>query len=661
MSKTVAYVRVSTDQQDTARQHTSIKQWSERHNVVIDEFYLDHGRRHEADKRPDFQRLIKNVESGQVSRIIIDAQDRLGFQGPFEWYHYLWVLQSHNCKLISAVDDRVLSNEDAASFITTGIGAHSSREEMMKKSSRDLGKKVEMAKAGEWTGGWIPFGCDVTCRSPQGTERWRVVADGKWKRIRIFPDGRSERWDGKDAFPRDRQPGDTLVLDRTIKIERIEILSSIFSLFNQGWPYYKIGHHLNSLGHWHPHGPWYPALVRGVLQNPACIGYPAYNKRAHGLYSELGEDGRVRVDPPRHPDSPHRAKTGRKRASSAWILPTEPIFEPIVAPEAYRRAQELLASIKPGSRAPKSDRLWLSGLVFCGKCGRAMCGWSLAGLASYTCSTYRAQGASSPSKCRLHRVRVEVIENHLNTCLADLGQSLESLVGSGESGLLPALYRGLGQERDKLASLRAQMEQFLLEALQEIVEPVPLPDGRKRFEIVTPDGVIQLDLPGCTDPAGLEYLYAWVSSVKRNERAGRVRELEAELARLYRRWAELDGLGEVRELVRREMSVVDAELARLKANDLDLCSQVRDTYRHLCARSVELAKARRELASSSLRARSVAVRKVLDRIVLWFDYRQHGQQTRSILSSIDFVPLVGDLTSVQVGSTLRGGGRPERG
>src|SRR5208283_5363491 len=118
--------------------------------------------------------------------------------------------------------------------------------------------------------------------------------------------------------------------------------------------------------------------------------------------------------------------------------------------------------------------------------------------------------------------------------------------------------------------LRTRMEGYLMEALEEIIEPVRLLGGRKRFEIDTPEGLIRLDLPGCTDPNGLEYLYDWVSSVKRHERDSRVRELEGEVERLYRQWAELEGLGSARDLVRREMSRVDAELARLKANDLDL-------------------------------------------------------------------------------------------
>ena len=68
------------------------------------------------------------------------------------------------------------------------------------------------------------------------------------------------------------------------------------------------------------------------------------------MYSELGEDGQVRLDPPRHPDNPLKALTSRKRHTSEWIVPDVRLFEPIVEPEDFWRAQQLLDSIKPRTR-----------------------------------------------------------------------------------------------------------------------------------------------------------------------------------------------------------------------------------------------------------------------------------------------------------------------
>jgi DNA invertase Pin-like site-specific DNA recombinase len=647
MGRTVGYVRVSTDLQDTTRQHTAIRLWAERNQTTIAEVYVDHGRRHAADRRVDFQRLFRDIAAGRVQQIVVDSQDRFGFQGPFEWYHYLFLLQKNTCKLISAIDGKVLSDEDPASFITTGIGAHASREEMVKKSSRDLGKKREMAKAGVWTGGWLPYGCDVVCKAADGTVRWRVVADGKWKRYRAFPDGRDERWDGKNSFPSDRRPGDILVLDRTVKTERLEIVRTIFRQWLEGWAFNTIAKHLNATGPecWHPHGPWYSILIKGILRNPSVIGRPAYNKNAHGLYSELSPDGQVVLNPPRHPNDPLKAKTGRRRVSSAWLMPDQAVFEPIVDATDFWKVQEIMNRRKPHSRAPKSDRLWLSGFLVCGKCQQRLSGWSQAG-ESYACSTFKRYGKHNPTGCRLHRVKLATIESMLDQYLADTGKTLESLTAGGESGLLPSLFRQVSDARSNMRDIRAQMEHYLMKALTDILEPVKLPNGQQRFELDTLDGPVRLDLPGCTDPLGLEFVYGWVASIQRRRKSSRIEESEAELARLYRQWSELNGLERARELVRQEMVRVEGEMDRLRGNDLDLGLQLRGAFRALSSLQVELARARTQLRSASYRARALALSGVLDRIVVWFEYRQHGQQLRSHLVSVDFEPLVGECASV---------------
>ena len=50
---TVAYLRCSTDEQDTLRQREAIQ----RSGLKIDQWLEDHESRDKAHKRPDFQRL----------------------------------------------------------------------------------------------------------------------------------------------------------------------------------------------------------------------------------------------------------------------------------------------------------------------------------------------------------------------------------------------------------------------------------------------------------------------------------------------------------------------------------------------------------------------------------------------------------------------------
>lgn len=100
---------------------------------------------------------------------------------------------------------------------------------MTLKSTRDIGRKRDMAQKGEWVGGWLPHGCDVACVDRSGTERWRVIITCKWHRIKRYPDGHEEVWSGKDTFPRDRRCDEHLMLVPTQVGSRIETLNQIYS------------------------------------------------------------------------------------------------------------------------------------------------------------------------------------------------------------------------------------------------------------------------------------------------------------------------------------------------------------------------------------------------------------------------------------------------
>jgi DNA invertase Pin-like site-specific DNA recombinase len=388
MRKTVAYIRVSTDAQETDRQITAINTWSRQHSIPIDEFIEDTGRRHEAKHRKGFQDLLKRCHAGEIGLVVIEQQDRLGFADGPEFYHYVHLLRESDTELVTAIDGKVLTNHDMVSMVLGGLGASGSRDELVKASSRRVGKFVEMVRRGEWIGGWIPYPCDVVARDREGRERWRVISVGKHQRLQVYPDGRSERWDGQGekCFP-GRHPGDILVLDRSVRVERLEVVRLAFRLFLvDGLAYCNIAKRLNQLGplYQHPHGLWYPGLVRSLLCNPCVIGRPGWNKQANSEYSEF-KDGAVRFEPrlkkvlkkvPNTETDEWKKIHYRKRATSDWVLPDFDVFPPILEDsEDFWKAAELLH--RPGgSRTPRSDDLVYAGLVFCGHCGKRMVGWT---------------------------------------------------------------------------------------------------------------------------------------------------------------------------------------------------------------------------------------------------------------------------------------------
>src|SRR5215813_13664064 len=119
-STIAAYIRVSSDKQDTTRQRESIERWGS-----VDLWFEDSEGRNPRDlahKRQGFQRLLKAVEAGLVSTIVVDSQDRFGTRDAYQWGAFLTLLRDHDCKLYDA-SGKDLSADDDASVLTSTLGA----------------------------------------------------------------------------------------------------------------------------------------------------------------------------------------------------------------------------------------------------------------------------------------------------------------------------------------------------------------------------------------------------------------------------------------------------------------------------------------------------------------------------------------------------------
>jgi DNA invertase Pin-like site-specific DNA recombinase len=199
------YIRVSTDQQDTQRQYAAIRSFEQRHGVKIPEhhWFKDEGwARDKADHRPDFQRLMKLAESGHVKWIVVDALDRFGTKDPHQLVHYLYRLRECGCMLYDAAG-KEWTDADISTIITAVVEGEKSKGEQISKSHRVLGGKAAKARLGEWQGGPVRLGFDVACYHREtGKELWRVVFEGRHKRVKVYPDTRQERFDGKGNFPK---------------------------------------------------------------------------------------------------------------------------------------------------------------------------------------------------------------------------------------------------------------------------------------------------------------------------------------------------------------------------------------------------------------------------------------------------------------------------
>lgn len=626
----IAYVRVSTDKQDTERQHASLGLWADRHRVRP-RTLEDVGRRHQAASRPQFQAMMKLVAERQVDWIVLDAIDRLGFADPLEWGHWAHTCRSNGVEIWSASEDKCLNRIDAASVLTSSISALGSRDEMTKKALRDLGKKREMSKLGDFPGGWQPFGTDAVVIGPEGVERWRVVVTGKWRREKRWPDGRIERYDGKGNFP-PRAQGERLVLRPTVVAERLRALVFACERIAAGQSMNATAKELNALGLLHPHGRWYAVLLKECLKNPALIGKPSYNKTSNARYGQLV--GRV-------PTALGEARPKHvRRPQSEWEGPAEALFPPLVDADLYERMLARLQDRSPGKRAPRSLKLWLAGLPVCHKCQTRMVGWAYPTDKktpySYACATYRRHGANNATQCRLHRVGQPVLERIVSDFLAGLDQTILEVQQAGEEGLLGLVFDQSRSTYARLCALREGMEHFLLQALQEVAELVALPGGRSRFVVDVGDGPVTLDLPGCSSPAELQSVYAWVRSATAGRTRARLGEIEARLRSLVATWSEMP-TAYAKTLCSEEITRLEGERAGLEEGATNLGTEVRELFAALVGLQGRVRAARQ---GADLERKSRLVRSVIERIELEFSYSTHGQQVRSHLVRATVVPLI---------------------
>jgi len=392
---TVGYLRCSSDSQETLRQREDIQ----RLDLEIDRWLEDHQSRDKAEKRPDFQKLLRSIEAGQVKTVVVQSLDRFGVKGAWELGHFLSIFQKHDCRLLDATG-KCLSANDDATVLTSTIGALTSSREQREKAARVLTGKMTLAKKGQFLGGRGTYGCDIVAFNVEGKEVWRVVYEGHEKRVKIYPDGRQERFDGK----RNRPPKalhETLRYRPSIIAERVKYVKLIFKWWvTEAISAGQIAARLNELGISPVFGPlWHSAVIKYLLSNRVYIGKPTYNKASTSRFAEFS-GGRVT-----------EAKRGvsRQHAEADQIEPEKDEFKPMVPVEMFEQAQAKLAATKTREyAAPKTASLWLRGLVICAQCGKPMIGQAGSpknGLEpGYLCAEYGRWGTKAPTGCGHFRV-----------------------------------------------------------------------------------------------------------------------------------------------------------------------------------------------------------------------------------------------------------------
>jgi hypothetical protein len=680
-----AYIRVSDDQQDTLRQYEAIRAFEKRHGVTIPKhhWFEDEGwARDTADRRPDFQRLMKLAEAGQVRWIVVSERDRFGTKNSKQLISYLYRLEEAGCKLYD-VTDKEWTGEDIATVITAVVDGEKSKGEQHGISKRAITSKIPQARLGEWQGGPVRLGFDVICFSrATGTERWRVISEGLHKRLKVYPDGREERFDGPNNFPRFQEEVEVLRLGPSKIKARVDAAVSVFERFaTESISPTALAHYLNGLGFrtsWGGH--FQGSHVRAVLEDPTYLGYYAYNRKHYGKFHRHTKGQAV--------FEPNYEEKQSKNDEADWVYSEQRLFPPMVERPTWDAVQKKLSKPRRVS-APRSPLLYLAGLVYCGNCGVKM----VAGRGrsskvksrqgqplrfEFICGSYQRAHRyheCGPDTCLRNGIYQHELEEYVERYLEETGKRLNLLTQrQGGDHLTDRLEDQATEAWQGFIDGVGRLEAYLAERHPEEYAAIIAEDEAKQAEEayiranpdhqVAPAGTLfaKLDLKAAAEktphrdpfarpgsPYVRDCLAAYRSLFDPAAVVEEVERLEAEHDALMGQWSDLP-TPRAKQKAKERFAELEARIEQLRQQQQDIADVVEQHYRQLADLQAAIAAAklamRREVGERALRQRAEAIRAVIQRIECTFSVTGqtgggHGRKNTR-LAKVTIYPLVGD-------------------
>jgi DNA invertase Pin-like site-specific DNA recombinase len=635
-----AYIRISDKKQETERQYAAAHAFEKRHGVTIpkDHWLKDEGlARDEADRRPEFQRLLKLAEAGRVQWIVVAELDRFGTKNARQLNYYLYRLEEAGCRLYDA-QDKDWTAPGLETQIMALFKGEGSKEEQAGKSHRALGGMVERAKKGEYLGGPVRLGMDIACyrrddKAEPPTELWRVVLLGFDRRLKRWPDGREERFDGRRNFPAHQKETEMLRLTPSKDQAKLDAVKRVFQDYaTQAVSTNALAEWLTNAGFRNTQGGYFQGRDIGrLLADPIYMGYPTWNKEGGGGKFRCYKGGQV-IPVDEHGKEPTR------NAKEDWVQ-SERLFPPLIGQETWIKVKAKLAKYKlakdkkkRGQRpagAPRSLASYLSTLVRCAGCGSEM---STTGppKCEYYCRSWhieRRTKGHKKSPCRRNGVRQDKLMVYVERYLEDVGVRLELLIappaGDPRLGQLKvqegtawaALDQGLGRlfaylaqhhpaEYNAIVAYEEARQDKLRDELKFVGPPPPKkklpPKGQRRLDEAIAKAAREpyVDTSYQGDRAG-DFVEQCIAAYQARHDpaalADQIKQRQAELVKLTAQWADLP-TKRAKDLAAQRLQELEAQLDELEGQQQDLTGLIQSQYRELLALWDATAAARAALA-----------------------------------------------------------------
>lgn len=320
------YCRLSSDDGQAGEsgsiqtQKTLLTQYCQEQNFHIVDYYCDDGWTGTNFNRPDFQRMLSDIDSGKVNLVVVKDLSRFGREYAQMGLYIEHYFEESDVRFISIGEniDTINGTDNIMLPFTNIINSFYAREASRKTKAAHRAR----AKDGKYLSGHALFGY---VKDP--SDRHKLIVDPPAAEVvqnifRMFSEG--------------------IGYVRMTKILREQNVLNPQAYFNQNNPDFY------NKDYWRQPFDWHATSIRSILSNEAYLG-----KTVFGKTKNKGFHNKKRIKAP----------------EDEWII-VEDAHEPIITQETWDIVQKLMASKRRESK--KGEIQMFAGLVKCAGCGSAL-------------------------------------------------------------------------------------------------------------------------------------------------------------------------------------------------------------------------------------------------------------------------------------------------
>ena len=356
------YIRLSKEDendgpsQSVQNQESLLREFVKQQRLNVYDTYIDDGWSGTNFDRPDFQRMIADIEAKRVNMVITKDLSRLGRDYIMTGHYMERYFPEHRVRYISLLDGIDTGVDSTANDITPF------RAIMNDMYAKDISKKIKSVKRDKQRRGLFIGGKPVYGYKMHPTEKNRIVID-------------------EEAAP---------------------VVRRIFALAISGMSCRQIAAALNLQGVPSPAayaklpvakpgpytGLWSSERISEMLKNETYIG-------------NMVQGRMVKIS--------YKSKKCLRQSPEDWVV-VEGTHEPLIDAESFKKVQ-LLVSSRKHTRSRTYDFL-LKGLIFCHECGYPMAVLNRKNAAGedrlfFVCRTY--QRFTKAGVCTCHSIKEETV------------------------------------------------------------------------------------------------------------------------------------------------------------------------------------------------------------------------------------------------------------